>query len=79
LPATTLTDYCYYQMFYECTNIKLSDQQVWDYQTSYRIPTSWTWTWWTYYSMREMFNGTWWTFTRTPEINTTYYTSNTVI
>jgi hypothetical protein len=26
-----------------------------------------------------MFTSTWWTFTWTPSINTTYYTSNTVV
>jgi hypothetical protein len=26
-----------------------------------------------------MFSSTWWTFTWTPSINTTYYTSNTVV
>jgi hypothetical protein len=26
-----------------------------------------------------MFSSTWWTFTGTPSINTTYYTSNTLV
>lgn len=78
LPATTLAYECYARMFESCTNIKLSDQQVGDYQTPYRIPTSWSWTDATD-SMRGMFDYTWGTFTWTPSINTTYYTSNTVI
>jgi len=77
LPATTLVTYCYFGMFYYCSNIKLSTTQTWEYQTPYRIPTTWTgisasnWG-------SQMFSSTWWTFTWTPSINTTYYTSNTV-
>lgn len=78
LPATTLPWYCYCNMFYECPKIKLSETQTWEYQTPYRIPSEWTWTaWW--YSLDVMFANTWWTFTSTPSINTTYYTSNTVV
>lgn len=78
LPATTLAQWCYYDMFNSCSLIKLSDTQTWDYQTSYRIPITWTWTEATN-SMKDMFKYTWWTFTGTPTINTTYYTSNTII
>lgn len=78
LPATTLSDYCYQQMFIYCSNIKLSSTQTWDYQTAYRIPVSWTWTAGTN-SLNFMFDSTGWTFTWTPTINTTYYTSNTVV
>lgn len=78
LPATTLITYCYYRMFYNCSKIKLSASQTWDYQTSYRIPTEWTWTT-ASNALTEMFNNTWWTFTWKPTINTTYYTSNTVV
>lgn len=78
LPALTLSNYCYSQMFYNCTNIKLSTTQTWEYQTPYRIPWEWTWTTWSR-SLFNMFYGTWWTFTWNPTINTTYYTSNTVI
>lgn len=80
LPATTFANRAYYGMFSGCWNIKLSETQTWDYQTEYRIPSAWTgdesgatnpFT--------NMFSGTWWTFTGTPTINTTYYTSNTII
>lgn len=78
LPATTLTDYCYNNIFINCSKIKLSTSQTWEYQTSYRIPTTWTGTTWTN-SIANMFTSTWWTFTGTPSINTTYYTSNTIV
>lgn len=76
LKATTISEQAYMYMFRNCTNIKLSASQTWEYQTEYRIPTAWTWTWWTPLSM---FQWTWWTFTWTPTINTTYYTSNTLV
>jgi len=78
LPATTLKQYCYYNMFANCSNIKLSATQTWEYQNEYRIPTTWTWTTATD-ALTNMFNWTWWTFKWTPTINTTYYTSNTVV
>ena len=78
LPATTLSNSCYSNMYKWCSNIKLSTTQTWAYQTPYRIPTTWTWTEWTS-SLLNMFINTWWTFTWTPTINTTYYTSNTVV
>lgn len=78
LPATTLTEDCYNSMFANCSNIKLSTTQSWIYQNSYRIPSTWQWVSGPY-SLYSMFLDTWWTFTWTPSINTTYYTSNTVI
>lgn len=75
LPATTLSNYCYENMFYNCYQIKLSITQTWVYQTPYRIPMTWTWTAGTN-SLRNMFYGG---DISTPTINTTYYTSNTVI
>jgi hypothetical protein len=78
LPATTMPDYCYNSMFYDCSKIKLSATHTWEYQTSYRIPTTWTWTA-DSRSVDGMFYGTWWTFTWAPTVNTTYYTSNTVV
>lgn len=78
LPATTLADYCYNAMFYWCSKIKLSATQTWAYQTPYRIPITWTWTT-ANYALSSMFTSTWWTFTWTPSINTTYYTSNTLV
>ena len=78
LPATTLATYCYNSMFYLCNKIKLSTTQTWEYQTEYRIPITWTWTT-ANYALASMFTSTWWTFTWTPDINTTYYTSNTLV
>lgn len=78
LPATTLNNFCYNSMFVWCSKIKISNTQTWEYQTPYRIPTTWTWTTATN-ALTIMFTSTWWTFTWTPTINTTYYTSNTVV
>ena len=78
LPATTLAYGCYNSMFYGCTKIKLSTTQTGEYQTAYRIPKSGTGTTATS-ALRNMFTNTGGTFTGTPEINTTYYTSNTVV
>jgi hypothetical protein len=78
LPATTLNTRSYSAMFYQCSKIKLSTTQTWEYQTPYRIPSEWTWTVWSN-SLQNMFTSTWWTFTGAPTINTTYYTSNTVV
>jgi hypothetical protein len=65
-------------MFQSCSKIKLSTTNTWEYQTAYRIPTSWTGTTGTN-SLANMFYRTWWTRTGTPSANTTYYTSNTVV
>jgi len=78
LPAVALADSCYFQMFYNCSKIKLSTTQTWEYQTPYRIPTTWTWSVWDQ-SLSGMFGNTWWSFVWEPSINTTYYTSNTVV
>lgn len=78
LPATTLEDWCYTSMFVGDRWIKLSTTQAGEYQTPYRIPSSWTWTD-ASNTMTNMFSGTWGTFTGTPNINQTYYTSNQVI
>ena len=78
LPATTLSDGCYNAMFWRCPNIKISETQTSEYNVPYRIPISGEWTSGTG-SLSDMFGYTWWTFTWTPEINRTYYTSNTVI
>ena len=78
LPATTLADYCYYYMFNGCTKIKLSTTKTGEYQTEYRIPKSGAGTNATN-ALDAMFLDTGGTFTGTPEINTTYYTSNTVV
>ena len=78
LPATTLSNYCYYGMFNGCTKIKLSATQTGEYQTAYRIPKTGTGTTATD-ALKDMFTNTGGTFTGAPEINTTYYTSNTVV
>ena len=58
LPATwTLSTRCYNAMFRYCSQIKLSTSQTWEYQTAYRIPTTWTWTAWNS-SLATMFNST---------------------
>ena len=76
LPATTLTSYCYAYMFYDCSSIKLSTAQTGEYTIAYRIPMSGTGTTVTR-ALTNMFTGTGGTFAGTPEINTTYYLSNT--
>ena len=76
LPATTLTNYCYNSMFRGCTKIKVSSTQTGEYTIAYRIPTTETGTTATS-ALSNMFSSTGGTFTGTPEINTTYYLSNT--
>lgn len=78
LLATTLATNCYYNMFRACTSIKISEAQSDEYPNEYRIPTSGTGTTATD-ALTDMFYGTGGTFTGTPEINTTYYTSNTAV
>ena len=78
LPATTLADSCYISMFRGCTKIKMSTTQTGEYQTEYRIPKSGTGTT-ASRALQDMFANTGGTFTGTPSINTTYYTSNTVV
>ena len=78
LPATTLANGCYYYMFHDCIKIGLSRTQTGEYQTAYRIPKSGTGTTATD-ALGNMFLNTGGTFNGTPEINTTYYTSNTVV
>lgn len=76
LPATTLATYCYRSMFGRCTSLKLSSIQTGEYTVEYRIPTTGTGTTATD-ALTNMFASTGGTFTGTPEINTTYYLSNT--
>ena len=76
LPATTLANYCYYGMFVGCASLKLSTTQTGEYTVAYRIPSSGTGTTATN-ALTDMFTDTGGTFTGTPEINTTYYLSNT--
>jgi hypothetical protein len=78
LPATTMQTYCYSQMFQNCSKIKMSTSKTWIYQTEYRIPTIWSGSTASSWN-NNMFYSTWWSFTWSPTINTTYYTSNTVV
>ena len=76
LPAITLTKGCYQYMFSDCAGLKLSSAQTGEYMVAYRIPSSGTGTTATN-ALTNMFTRTGGTFTGTPEINTTYYLSNT--
>lgn len=78
LPATTLAQQCYYRMFFYCSELKITTYQNEEYKTPYRIPTSGTGTTATdaLYEMFALIGGS---VTDTPSINTTYYTSNTVV
>ena len=78
LPATTLATYCYSYMFNGCTKIKLSTTRTGEYQTAYRIPKSGTGKL-APNALVNMFINTGGTFTGQLAINTTYYTSNTVV
>lgn len=79
LYATSIADSnCYYGMFRWCSKIMISTTQTWDYQTPYRIPIEWTATM-SGSTISDMFRNTWGSFTSDPSINTTYYTSNTLV
>jgi hypothetical protein len=73
-----LTDYCYNYMFRGCTNIKLAISKSREYDKEYRIPKSGNGVTATR-ALDNMFMQTGGTFTGTPSINTTYYTSNTIV
>ena len=76
LPAITLAYSCYNMMFQSCKKIKLSSIQTGEYTQVYRIPLSGDGTT-ANNALINMFTSTGGTFTGTPEINTTYYLSNT--
>ena len=76
LPATTLVGYCYQYMFQDCSKIKLSSTQTGEYTIAYRIPTTGTGAT-AVSALYRIFASTGGTFTESPEINTTYYLSNT--
>ena len=78
LPATTLAGYCYYSMFNGCTSIKLAISKSLEYDKEYRIPKSGNGVT-ARRALNNMFTQTGGTFTGTPSINTTYYTSNTIV
>lgn len=79
LPANVLADYCYRAMFYNATNIRVSETQTGEYVTPYRIPSQGIGVDTATDALYQMFSGTGGTFTGAPAVNTTYYTSNTVI
>ena len=76
LPATRLKGSCYYNMFRNCSKLKLSATQTGEYTVAYRIPTTGTGTT-VGQALSYMFSGTGGTFTEDPVINKTYYLSNT--
>ena len=78
LPATTLAGFCYSYMFNGCTSIKLAISKSREYDKEYRIPKSGNGVTATR-ALNNMFAQTGGTFTGTPSINTTYYTSNTIV
>ena len=78
LPAITLTNYCYNQMFRNCSLIKISASNTGIYVNAYRIPTTGTGTT-ASNALTNMFTGTGGTFKTTAVVNTTYYTSNTIV
>ena len=78
LPATTLATRCYYSMFFYCTSIELAISKSRKYDKEYRIPKSGNGVTATS-ALNNMFRLTGGTFTETPSINTTYYTSNTIV
>lgn len=81
LPSINATSFgvqACYGMFNNSNLIKMSSTQTGAYQTPYRIPTDGSGVVGTN-SLQNMFQNTGGTFTGTPTINTTYYTSNTVI
>lgn len=78
LPALVLADSCYLYMFSACDKIKISEVQTGEYTNEYRIPASGT----GQNANRAtgfMFGHTGGTFTGDPNVNTTYYTNNTII
>ncbi len=78
LPALEITYYSYYKMFFGCVKIKLATESSGEYITPYRIPITGNGSV-SAYGLSSMFSETGGTFTGQPDINTTYYTSNTVI
>lgn len=78
LPTLTIPETAYQGMYRECTKIKISTSQTGEYQNVYRVPYDGTGTAGTN-ATDNMFTSTGGTFTGTPTVNTTYYTSNTVI
>ncbi len=78
LPARDLKIYCYNMMFIYCSKIKMSTSGSSTYANAYRIPSSGRGTP-VNNATTSMFTNTGGTFTGTPIVNTTYYTSNTIV
>lgn len=78
LPSISPKTSCYASMYAGCSNIKISETQVDEYQTAYRIPPTGTASTLSG-ALNSMFSETGGTFTGTPTVNTTYYTSNTIV
>lgn len=76
LPATTLTNNCYHEMFQGCLNLELSRNNIEKYTLPYRIPTTGDGTT-ASFALTDMFDLTGGLFKGTPDINTTYYLSDT--
>ena len=76
LPATTLTNNCYHEMFQGCLKLELSSNNIGKYTLPYRIPTTGDGTT-ALLALTDMFDLTGGLFKGTPDINTTYYLSDT--
>ena len=80
LTTVTPFDYCYYQMFKGCTNIQLSTSKTGSYQISFKMPYGTSTTGYARLkTLTDMFLDTGGTFVGTPNMNTTYYTTNTLV
>ena len=77
LPATTLPERCYGLMFKNCASLYFSETYADPYLNAFRIPDTGTGTVGTN-SLTNIFTGTGGTFTGPAQINTTYYTSNSI-
>lgn len=83
LPAINADGYAFFSgecatMFYGCSLIKMNTSQTGDYVNAYRIPMTGSATS-TNSPFNNMFASTGGSFKGTPTVNTTYYTSNTII
>jgi hypothetical protein len=78
LPAKNLPYCCYSNMFLDCSSIKISTTKSNEYNREYRIPIVGDATV-DESSLNVMFTGTGGEFKGTPEVNTTYYTSNKLV
>lgn len=78
IKATSVGVYGLLRMFSGCSLIKISATQTGEYQTPYRIPSEGTGSFSTG-AASNMFQSTGGTFVGNPIVNTTYYTSNTVV